>query len=177
MIEHASLFNPHEIAKSLKEVAVDIIQTEHHKVVSRWFHSNKDADLFIWLDESTRIIKQQITFCGQVVDWNAVEGVRTGFVFEDETIEKKPGQTGSDIIRYDNKPIKASILQAIEILTKMNQLDEGERQSLVSNFSSGAAGQTLGFGELYQRLSKPKKGRQTHYFFANLRRLLKKLFS
>lgn len=169
-----SLFNAQEIAKSLKEVAVDIIQTEHHEVVSRWFHSNKDADLFIWLDESMRIIKQQITFCGQVVEWNAVEGVRTGFVFEDET---KPQSSASEIIRFDGAPIKAAIQQATEILNGMNQLEQTERQTLVENFLSPTNLRLLSYGEFYQRLSRPKKSRQPHYFFANLRRFLKKLFS
>lgn len=169
-----SLFNAQEIAKSLKEVAVDIIQTEHHEVVSRWFHSNKDADLFIWLDESTRIIKQQITFCGQVVEWNAVQGVRTGFVFEDET---RPQQNSTEIIRFDGAPIKAAIHQAVEILNSMTQLEHTERQVLVENFSSPTNLRVLSYGEFYQRLSRPKKARQPNYFFANLRRFLKKLFS
>lgn len=176
-MEHAYLFNPTEIAKSLKEVAVDIIQTEHHRVVSRWFHSNKDADLFIWLDESARIIKQQITFSGQVVEWNAVEGVRTGFVFEDDTQEKKPGDIGSEIIRFDGAPIKASIGQAIEILNEMNQLPLSERQTLVANLTAPGWDQPMSYGEFYQRFARPKKSRQTHHFLANLRRLLKKLFS
>ncbi len=176
MNEPAFLFNPSEIAKSLKEVAVDIIQTEHQEVVSRWFHSHRDADLFIWLDESARIIKQQISFNGQVVEWNAVEGVRTGFVFEDDS-GKKPGDMSSEIIRFDNAPIKAAIAQAIEILNEMSQLPLSERQTLVANLSASSLNKCLSYGEFYQRLTRPKKSRQTNHFLANLRRRLKKLFS
>ncbi len=176
MIEPAFLFNPADIAKGLKEVAVDIIQTEHQEVVSRWFHSNRDADLFIWLDESGRIIKQQFSFNGQVVEWNVVEGVRTGYVYEDER-GKKPGDMSSEIIRFDSAPQKASIAQAIDILNEMKQLPLNERQTLIAHFTAHATHQGVSYGEFYQRLARPKKSRQTNHFLANLRRRLKKLFS
>ncbi len=48
-------FNPQTLGQSLKEVQVDLLGT-HPEVVSRWFHSAKDADLFIWHDSAQNII-------------------------------------------------------------------------------------------------------------------------
>jgi len=46
------------IAHSMEEVAVEFIQTHNNEVMSRWLHSEKDADLFIWQDDHKNIIKQ-----------------------------------------------------------------------------------------------------------------------
>ena len=42
-------------------------------VGSHWYHSDQDADIYIWLDEVGNVIKQQVNFVGQVVEWNIVE--------------------------------------------------------------------------------------------------------
>lgn len=130
-----AFFNPQEIGRSLKEVAVDIIQTESQNVVSRWFHSGQEADLFIWIDEKQNVIKQQVSFYGQIVEWNILEGVRTGFLLEEETKEK--GVKGSEIIQYDDAPQLRSLNQAIEVLRHVEALSDQDRNSLLDNFIQG----------------------------------------
>lgn len=133
MADFPRFFNAEELGKSLKEVATDVIATQgDQKVISRWFHSSKDADLFIWLDNRQNIIKQQLTFFGQVVEWNVIEGVKTGMVVEDETPSKVKA---SEIVHFDLTPQKAPLEQAKALLGFMSALKDDERQSLVTNFA------------------------------------------
>src|SRR4051794_6420331 len=112
-------FDPVELGKSLKEVATDVIATTHADVVSRWFHSSKDADLFIWMDKNNNIIKQQLSYYGQVVEWNAVEGLKTGHIVTDEARDRKQG---SEILRFDEVPQVTSIQQATQLLNNITAL-------------------------------------------------------
>jgi phage terminase large subunit GpA-like protein len=126
-------FNAEELGKSLKEVATDVIATTgDQKVISRWFHSSKDADLFIWLDHRQNVIKQQLTFFGQVVEWNVIEGVKTGMIVEEEATAKIKA---SEIVQFDLSPQKAPIEQARALLGCMTALKEDERTLLVTNFT------------------------------------------
>lgn len=123
-------FNPKEMGRSLREVASDIIKTESQDVKSRWFHSNQDIDLYIWQDEFDNVIKQQLSFHGQIAEWNLIEGLKTGFIFEDESVAK----TASEIVRYDDTLQKGTLLQAIELLQCIDVLSSHERQLLLENF-------------------------------------------
>ena len=61
-------FSGKTIGKSLKEVAVDFIETDSQNVVSRWYHGTQSTDLFTWVDREHNIIKQQLSFNGQIVE-------------------------------------------------------------------------------------------------------------
>lgn len=133
MADFPRFFNAEDLGKSLKEVATDVIATQgDQKVISRWFHSAKDADLFIWLDSRQNIIKQQLTFFGQVVEWNVIEGVKTGMVVEDETPSKVKA---SEIVHFDLTPQKAPLEQAKALLNFITALNDDERRLLVTNFT------------------------------------------
>ena len=81
--------NMKDIGGSVKEMGSDMVKTTHQNVISHWYHSDMDADVIIWRDEKQNIIKQQVNLLGQVIEWNIVDGLRTGFVVE---IEKKGEQ-------------------------------------------------------------------------------------
>lgn len=126
-------FDPHELGKTLKEVATDVIKAGEYEVISRWFHSAKDADLFIWLDTKQNIIKQQVTFYGQVVEWNVIEGVRTGMIVEEESGTGRR-RKASQIMQFDARAQQAPIEQALKLLEHITGLNDLERQSLKKNF-------------------------------------------
>ncbi len=96
-------FNPQRIGGSLREIDVSLIQTENEKVLSRWFHGPDEADLFIWTDERNNVIKQQVTFCGQIVEWNVLDGIRTGVVIEQEY--ENASMAASETIQFDGPPL------------------------------------------------------------------------
>lgn len=142
-------FNAQELGDSLKEVATDLLSTTHQEVVSRWFHSTKDADLYIWLDKSQNILKQQLSFYGQVVEWNIIEGVKTGLIIEDEN--RGSGMRASEIVQFDSHPQKPPLDQAIELLTHMTALNEDERRELVANFIKSPMSATMDPQEFIDR--------------------------
>lgn len=139
----ASFFDPRELGESLSEVLVDIIKSEDRNITSRWFHSTKDVDFFIWRDEQKNIIKQQICFLGSIVEWNIVEGVRTGCVLDDSRIEEEnSGAMGDDrkmktssFIQYDNSPNQHCVDQGVSVISHIKGLLDSDKQALMQNFS------------------------------------------
>lgn len=141
-------FDPIELGKSLKEVATDVIATTHADVIGRWFHSSKDADLFIWLDKKQNIIKQQLSYYGQVVEWNAVEGVKTGHIVVDEN---RGRARESEILCFDESPQVASVQQAVDLLSHITALTSIERDALLRNFTEEDPGTLLSAEEFISR--------------------------
>ncbi len=133
-----TFFEPSRAGKSLKEVGVDYLKVESKNITSRWFHSNHDVDLFLWLDEHSQVIKQQVSFCGQIVEWNVLDGLKTGVVIEEEMSykdsENKIDQ--SEIIRFDQKPQKQAIHLAVEVIENVELLEEFIKNHLLVNFGS-----------------------------------------
>jgi hypothetical protein len=128
------IFNPEEIGMSLREVAVDVMQLEDEHVISRWFHSNHDADLLIWTDGSHRVIKHQVSFLGQVVEWNSADGVKTGVIIEEEMSD--PKAEASEIIHFDPAPQSTTIQQALRLLEHVKDLTEEDRGLLLTHLST-----------------------------------------
>lgn len=128
-------FDPADLGRSLQEVATDVIATTHHDVISRWFHSAKDADLFLWFErESGELIKQQLSFYGQVVEWNCVEGLRTGLLIETETGRVKR----SEIVRFDRQAQMGPVRQAVQLLAHVVALEAKERDAIIARFHEPA---------------------------------------
>lgn len=126
-------FDPVDLGRSLREVATDVIATTHHDVISRWLHSPKDADLFLWFErESNALIKQQVSFYGQVVEWNCVEGLRTGLVIESETGRVKASET----VRFDQRAQPGPVRQALQLVAQVTALPESERAMIIARFQN-----------------------------------------
>jgi hypothetical protein len=146
--EYVKTFNAKDLGQSLREVAVDVIRRDDKDIESRWFHSNKDADLFIWSDEKKNILKQQVTFYGQVVEWNVVEGLRTGLLIEDETSQ---GMSASPLIRYDISPQKHTIEQSIDIVGHIGGLSSLDKSQVIINFTKASIFSELSPEEILKR--------------------------
>ncbi len=128
------------IGASLKPVSDRLVQTEHKNIRCRWWHSSKDADLFIWQsDQNDRCIKMQFSFFGQIVEWNLVDGIRTGVVVEDLTMSQN--LKGSELIQYDAVPNSTAIQLAIKVFHEIDSLDKGDLQELLERFSRPFTGQ------------------------------------
>lgn len=147
--QYPLFFNAQEIGQSLHEVAADILQVEGRDILSRWYHSPKDADIFIWLDEKQNIIKQQVSFCGQVVEWNVVEGLKTGYVLEDETQGK--GHEGGEVIHFDDQIQEASLEQAVALVEHALALPQEDRELLVKNYRNPKPLEALSSEEFLRR--------------------------
>ncbi len=124
-------FNAKEIAFGFKKMTVDVIKTTSQEVTGVWFHSDCDAELYLFKDKNTNIIKQQLIFCGQLVEWNIVEGVRTGALFEEEF--DQGAQFQEDYV-MDKKPIKVAVEQAQDIISFIDQSLVLEKDEILSNY-------------------------------------------
>jgi hypothetical protein len=124
------MFNARELGTTLTEVAVEHLRSDGRDIESRWFHSPHDADVFFWCDDQKNIIKQQLTFLGQMLEWNLVEGLRTGLVVE----SSMAGDTSSPIIHFDDRPQKKTVEQGLEILSHMTTLDPDTKRRILRNF-------------------------------------------
>lgn len=125
------IFNARELGESLKEVAFELIQSEGLDIESRWYHGSKDVDLFIWKDSNKKIIRQQMTFYGQLVEWSAHEGLRTGYIIEDETSQM---MSGSPLIHYDPAPQRQTLDQGLDILGHTSCLNSQDKLQIFHCF-------------------------------------------
>ena len=133
-------FNSKTIGKSLKEVAVDLIQTNHEDIVSRWYHSDHETDLFTWVDKGHNVIKQQLCFNGQVVEWNCLEGLRTGVIIEADLEALKLGQDDekvqkSESIQFDVNPHMRTVEMALAIIEHV-EVEDTLRKQMTDNFKN-----------------------------------------
>lgn len=123
------------LGASLKELAADVVPGEKAEFLSRWFHSPKlEADFFIWFDHKNRIIKHQLCFFGQVVEWNLVNGTRTGLIIEDEW--GPAGDEISETIHFDKDMQNSVVEQAIRVLSAVPELSSEERTKVIFNLTN-----------------------------------------
>lgn len=155
-------FEPSYAGKNLRQVGVDYLQVENQNIVSHWYHGAHDVDLFVWIDQQKNVIKQQISFCGQIVEWNILDGLKTGVVIE-EDLEAAPetsSETGpakassSETIRFDLKPQSESIKMAIEVIKHIDVMDDVFRQSLLRNFGKRSTPRQTGFWQKVLQIFK-----------------------
>lgn len=145
------VYDPENWGREMKEMSVDTIQTSKQKVKSRWFHSKDYVDLFVWTDELGNIIKQQLSFCGQVVEWNIVDGVKTGYVLEEDSTRYTPEQ---ESICFDEKLQKTSVDQALKLVAAIEVLNESEKNLIQKHFQNSPTIDTMSNHELMTKYNK-----------------------
>ena len=132
-------FNAEEVGKGMEEVACEVIKTEKNSVTSRWYRFSPEVNLYIWEDSKCNIIKQCMDICGQVVEWNIIEGVRTGYSF-DEGLDEEPTvvelhkRYQLDHVKYDDQPMAPAVHQAEQVIRKMQILEQNYIEKLIFNF-------------------------------------------
>lgn len=75
-------FNAEMAGASLKRVAVDTLHSRGQQIESWLYQNDQGVDLLIWINSDKKIIKQRFNIFGQVVEWNVVEGVKTGMTVD-----------------------------------------------------------------------------------------------
>lgn len=128
------IFDPAGLGRSLQEVGADLIETsDGSSVLSRWFQSARDVELLIWVDSEKNIIKHQITFFGQVVEWTKHDGIKTGVVIEEESTLSQE-QALRETIRFDQSADRRAVETAILVVESVPSLSDQDldriRQSL-----------------------------------------------
>jgi hypothetical protein len=127
--EIAIFFDLKEVGHSMQEMALDVVKSTDENIISRWYHSQKKADLYVWSDNHSNIIRSQFHLHGQIVEWNILEGVRTGLVVENE----QENETTQEEIQFDSAPQKTAVMQVVNILSAMSVLRVEDREILIYN--------------------------------------------
>jgi len=125
------IYSPEFMVKGFARVSSDIVKTASADLVVKWYRASY-IDLQVWLDkEQNKVIRQQFSFLGLVVEWNHIQGLKTGYV-EDQPENSKKGTTVSVV--YDKKFEPESIKQAIEVLTLAK--DFAEKYEVIQNYKN-----------------------------------------
>ncbi len=154
------LFDPEGLGRSLREVAIDVIETEGATIFTRWFHSTNDVDLLIWSDEARNVIKHQVNFFGQVVEWSVFEGVKTGFIIEEDAAAGAGGDGEgelSETIQFDPTPESNAIRQALMLLEHVPDLDGADKSRIRDNLLNRADGRPDPGGEFLRLYGEARK--------------------
>ncbi|OQW51559.1 MAG: hypothetical protein A4S09_10040 [Proteobacteria bacterium SG_bin7] len=156
--------NIKDIGSSVKEMGSDMVKTTHQNVVSHWYHSDMDADLIVWRDEKQNIIKQQVNLLGQVIEWNIVDGLRTGFVVETEQKDspnkekEQAGFAGVNEVKFDRTPAAASVTQAIELIHFLKCISESDKDALSYNLKNAPKIASMEPGEFLKKFGRDHPG-------------------
>jgi hypothetical protein len=177
-------FSGRSIGRGLREIAVDFVKTHDEDLVSRWYQG-PSTDLYTWSDRKNNIIKQQLNFNGQIVEWNCLEGLKTGVIVETDlslpdeaavaqgagglaasTQERVQASSHgsspakgriSENIQFDRLPEKVTVGQALEIL-KYAALEGKALKQIVSNFENPQNIHTLPTDEFFRRYGSAMNG-------------------
>ncbi|MCM2281390.1 MAG: hypothetical protein NDI61_06030 [Bdellovibrionaceae bacterium] len=152
------LFDAESLGRSLREVAVDVNESEGNTTLSRWFHSTKDVDLLIWSDEDSNVIKHQVNFFGQVVEWNIFDGVKTGFILEEDVeCDEASESEVSETIQFDVQPDAIAVRQALLLLAHVPDLADADKLRIRENLLNRQSGVPEMGHEYVKRFSRAQK--------------------
>ena len=139
-----------KLGAALVEKGYDIIEADEDNIISRSFQSGEEVEVFVWSDTHKNVIKQQVNFCGQLIEWNILEGLKTGVIIENEL--EAGGRIKKEVF-YDKTPLKSSLETAVSLLENALQLNENERFLLIDNFENGPTLKELKLAEAKKRFS------------------------
>ncbi len=112
------------MAQNIAFVSFDVIQFREHEMRSHWYRY-EDIDLYYFQTTDGTVAKIHMSIFGQVVEWNAMDGVRTGLLIEQE------GVAGvSEVVQYDARVNQSSLEQAQLVLSWAQKIEEHQRQVL-----------------------------------------------
>lgn len=114
------------LAQKMNFVSFDTLELENHSVKSHWYRHEDGLDVYYFQKDDGRLIKIHISILGQVIEWNPLDGTRTGLLIEQE-------QNGEvfESVHYDARANLASVEQSVVILENAMCLSQELRQELI----------------------------------------------
>lgn len=114
------------LAQKMNFVSFDTLQMERQSVQSHWFRHEEGLDIYYFQKEDGRLLKLHISCFGQVIEWNPLDGTRTGLLIEEE-------QNGEvfETVQYDARANRESVDQSVVILQNASAIDHKIRSELV----------------------------------------------
>ena len=115
------------LATSLSPVPDYLLQVQIESVKSIWLRSDYEAGFFLWLDQEERIIKIQVHILGSILEWNLLEGVRTGIFYLESGCEER--------IIFDDEISQVTLEQGLEFVKEMSVLNPVLKEEALSYLS------------------------------------------
>lgn len=139
------------LAQRMNFVSFDTLQMERMSVQSHWFRHEDGLDVYYFQKDDGRLIKLHISCFGQVIEWNPMDGTRTGLM-----IEQEHGGEVIETVHYDARASHESVKQSVVILENASAIDKTLRQELVrlvQHSDTYRSGKTSSlFGRLLKKL-------------------------
>ncbi|MGE3974795.1 MAG: hypothetical protein AB7F59_09750 [Bdellovibrionales bacterium] len=169
-------FSPQKVAESFCEVDMNFKGAGTEKVVTRWLHAAEGSDLYIWTDSRGEIVKQQVVLQGLTIEWNILDGLRTGIVLEEELTDAQ--DKPSERVIWDKTASQATVHLAMTLLPFVKVLEDSVRLKLIHNFQSPSSISRMPAEEVVRRFGIPTH-EASHWtsFWAKLQKFLRKVFS
>lgn len=140
-------FDMEVLAKSLRLASIDVIKASKTDIESQWYRSSGPVDLFFWKAKG-RLVKHQMNLYGQVIEWNEFDGIKTGYIREEELREGE----GVEVISFDKDPNEIVLSQAAEFLSKVESIDPPILEEIVSHYRSFDKWKYSSFKLFFKRL-------------------------
>jgi len=87
----------------------------------RWYREGeKKLDLFIWLNDAEEIVRSQLFFQDEVLDWNRENGIKTGIL---ESIDGGFSNLSSSTFSYHDAANQDQILEMTQVLKDSERED------------------------------------------------------
>lgn len=122
-----SLESIKNLAQNMNFVSFDILHVEQYAVKSHWFRHEQGLDLYYFQKDDGRLVKLHIAFFGQVIEWNPLDGTRTGMMVEEEM-----GSEVVETVHFDARANRESLAQCLMIIENASCLENDLRFELLS---------------------------------------------
>jgi len=166
--------NPQRLGQKFKEIDVSFLGTGEERVATRWYHGD-DADLYLWIDHRSNIVKQQVTFFGQVVEWNIIDSLRTGMVLEEEVGGET--QKPSEKVVYDKIFSSSSVKTAEEIIINVGILDDVLKKEVIKNFREPSTFSQMTAEQVVEKYGFTAKQKNDTKVISQIQMFLRKMFT
>lgn len=145
-------FDPVEIGLEVREVASELIYDNKLSLDKvRWFHSSHDVDFYFWMNERKKVIKQQLVFFSVALEWNVIEGLKTGTLDAESRSGVRRGPQASELIRFDPKPNVAVVERGRLLLAQIVSLESALGRAMDDNFADARSGTIMPAEEFIRR--------------------------
>lgn len=114
------------MAQKVRFVSFDVIQFQDKEMRSHWY-KHESLDLYYFEKINHDLVKIHVNIFGQIVEWNAYDGVRTGVLIE----EDRSGET-FEVLQYDARPNSNAIQQSLLVLENAFQIESKAREKMIS---------------------------------------------
>lgn len=134
LIFFRDLVRPYQLAASMRPVETLYVQTENERV---WYHG-EDVDLHIWMSEDSGIAAWQLIADSQLVEWSAVDGVRTGVIKYQGKTELGIREQGESYHVLDEKADEKRIRFASDIFAASSLPEHDELEGTLQDIANSS---------------------------------------